>query len=395
MKIKVSVTFQTVIMFLVFCSAIIQERYALTEQYVLNSYFIRILLLIVVFSALNLILYIYKSRSIPNRLLNIILFYIYAVFLTSLDSSLNMLYLYAHGFAWPLVFISFYLYSSKQEITKTMRGIILAGLVVFAALLPANIREHLVGAGNYGTAIGPLYYCLGFLAMVFVCFNNKIIRSATALFTMIFITASTKRVGIIAIYFGLMMAYVTYLHIQGNSRKKIFRVLVFFLLMCLTVVAGYYWLTRYNTVLLNRFLSLSGDGGSGRDRIWNIVWNAFVNESFVKKIFGNGYHAVVYKLNIWSRGIMAHNSYLETLYDFGISGVLFLIGHVVILVKDTYSAVKEKNLNAPIMVYMIICVIIVSCTGYFFEQSITILPFAVAWGILLGEQRRCKEIVKK
>ena len=69
---------------------------------------------------------------------------------------------------------------------------------------------------------------------------------------------------------------------------------------------------------------LNGDT-NGRSAIWENVLEAFNASTLSEKLIGHGYHAFrFYKYSGYMyilNGNLAHNDYLNTLYDYGIIGV--------------------------------------------------------------------------
>ena len=85
---------------------------------------------------------------------------------------------------------------------------------------------------------------------------------------------------------------------------------------------------------------------------------------------------------------LAHNSYIEYLYDYGIIGLGLLLFIFLKIVKKAMTYLKNKNSNAPVMLMSLTISFVISMFSYFFEQSVLIIPIAIFWGMCLGEELR-------
>ena len=95
-------------------------------------------------------------------------------------------------------------------------------------------------------------------------------------------------------------------------------------------------------------------------------------------------HAVKYKINPYGLGWYAHNSFIETLYDFGIIGLGMLILFIVLLIKETITMNKQKSEFAPVLSSSIPSLLFYASASYFFEVGQTILIYAFIWGLCLA-----------
>ena len=154
-------------------------------------------------------------------------------------------------------------------------------------------------------------------------------------------------------------------------------------------------MVKLNLNILDRLLSLKEDQGSGRLEVWKDVILCYNKSGLLEKLFGHGFHSVPSQVHPLGHFIYAHNSYLETLYDFGIVGMVCLIGIVIWLCVQELRLMKQKDKDAAAIFYTLVEIIILSMVGYFFDESRFILCIAIVWGISLGNGRNYIEQVNK
>ena len=108
---------------------------------------------------------------------------------------------------------------------------------------------------------------------------------------------------------------------------------------------------------------LNGDT-NGRSAIWENVLEAFNASTLSEKLIGHGYHAFrFYKYSGYMyilNGNLAHNDYLNTLYDYGIIGVTVYVSFLLSMIKELLLLIKRKRNSTSI---------------YFFNRTIRIFDF--------------------
>ena len=95
----------------------------------------------------------------------------------------------------------------------------------------------------------------------------------------------------------------------------------FWLILGLIIGTGVFINNSIGEVLVNRFAETSETGGNGRVDIYLNIWNQFKHSSIPEQLFGHGYMAVK-RINY---DILAHNDFLQLLYDGGLMGVLLYL----------------------------------------------------------------------
>lgn len=91
---------------------------------------------------------------------------------------------------------------------------------------------------------------------------------------------------------------------------------------------------------------LKGGNDAGRTKMWENAINYFINSTWLNKLFGHGYSTIGdYTRSAFSHGSV-HNSFLQVLLIWGISGLTFLIGVIIYSIKKAISVIRiEKNLG--------------------------------------------------
>lgn len=289
---------------------------------------------------------------------------------------------------WPLTMLVFYDYSRKNEIPKIFTNINFWTYMLFTVLSALLIVKHLSGNGNVGGVIFSVYYCLTFLPITLLTTKKKEYRKTILLLVFFIITISTKRGGLIAYVLGLVIYLIVNAHIQGDFYKKSKKYIRYIFFGIVSVGICFVIVNLFDIPIIKRFSDLTDDGGSGRKAIWECVLESFDNSSEEIKTWGHGFQSVYYNLKPFGSNRLAHNSYIEYLYDYGYVGLTLLLLLLICIVLETSKMIKEKDFNAPVIAYSIVIAIVFGYVSYFFEQSVIILPISVLWGIVLGENKR-------
>ena len=254
------------------------------------------------------------------------------------------------------------------------------------------IKIHLSGAGNIGQVIFPTYFCITTLPLVLILTNNRSYRNLSMVLAVLISTASTKRAGTLALILGLFVMFVVEAHIQGTLNQRWKKYLKIMLLILIGTIMVFYLESTGRIQILDRFARLGDDGGSGRDVIWSIVLNAYHSSSLVQRLFGHGFQSVYYILRPGGFYRFAHNSYIEYLYDYGIVGLILLLVFIIALIVSTIDMVRRKARFAPVMCLLLVISVFLGMFSYFFEESNIIMPVAVAYGVILGMDKKEKNI---
>jgi len=313
---------------------------------------------------------------------------LYEMIVTSMTNRFGIFGYIVDGMVWPLTFITFEfyaMYTDRKTIRKQLHNMMIVSMSLCTLLLINNIRIHLNSSnhGEFGGNVGPVYFCLSFMGLILLLGSKKE-KIFFAVWFAVMILASTKRGGFVIMAVGLCGYYIVNETRKGNALAKIKKYIKILFVGALVAGIVYFVMVRLKLEILDRLLKIKDDEGSGRIDIWKQVIQHFSASSTEKKIFGHGFHSVPDEVQPVGHFIYAHDSYLETLYDFGIVGVTWLIGIVIWLCIQLVKMIRNKKADASTLTYFIVEILVLSAIGYFFDESRFILCVAVAWGISLG-----------
>lgn len=293
---------------------------------------------------------------------------------------------------WPISVIVYYNYSYYYDITKIAQNKAIWFFFAMCAIAVPLIKIYLSGAGNIGQVIFLTYFCITTLPLVLILTNNRSYRNLSMVLAVLISTASTKRAGTLALILGLFIMLVVEAHIQGTLNQRWKKYLKIMLLILMGTIIVFYLENAGRIQILDRFARLGDDGGSGRDVIWLIVLNAYHSSGLVQRLFGHGFQSVYYILRPGGFYRFAHNSYIEYLYDYGTVGLILLLVFIIALIVSTIDMVRRKARFAPVMCLLLVISVFLGMFSYFFEESNIIMPVAVAYGVILGLDKKEKNI---
>ena len=388
MKIRIDRGIVVIIYVLSYLLAVAKLRYVLSLQvnwqrlYIICTLFITLLSLFLLFTETGF-------RKISKLTAVLLMFALYEVLVSFVNKMVFIQEIIIDVLPWPILFAAFYEYCSKKSLPRVFHKITKIGFAICFVLSVPNVQEHLIDWGRHGATIFPVYFLIGYLALIMLNGRKQQIYVCMAL-VLALLTVSMKRAGILAILGGGIAFFISDAHLKSSLKEKLKKYSFYAVVSIIVIIIGIYFINKYNISILERFRNLSDDQGSGRIGIWKNVWNNFQSSSTLKKIFGHGFHAVYYKVHPIDQDYysFAHNSYLETLYDYGLIGLLFLIFILCNIITKGIRMMRRKDAYATIWAYTIPPMLFLTLLSYFFEQTLIIVPFIIVWGILFGSMRR-------
>lgn len=282
--------------------------------------------------------------------------------------------------AWPLIFVLTHSFIKDVGIPRSFKKITICGVFLILAITAINLFN--MDTMGINAAIGGVTYCVAVLPLMYFFFSKKAEKILTIV-VLILVMVSTKRSAFLALLIGVFAYYISDAVIQEISRKKFNKMLSLMLMVFLVSIVGIYLLETSNIDIIQKFTS--GDETlSGRTILWERILVNYGNQSFIEKLFGNGMHAVKYKINPYGLGWYAHNSFIETLYDYGVIGLILLILFVVVIIKKTVSMNMQKSKFAPVMSSTIPPLLFYAFSSYFFEVGQMILFYSFIWSLCIA-----------
>lgn len=288
--------------------------------------------------------------------------------------------------AWPVIFILTQKLFKNLSIFKTFRIITMCGAVLIVGLTAINLSN--LNRLGVNSAIGGAAYCVAVLPLLYFFFSKKVGNFFTVIVTLL-IMISTKRSSFLALLLGVFAYYASEAIVQEISRKKLKKMLSLMFMATIVSVVGLYLINTADIKIFQRFTNRDVTL-SGRTVLWENILIDYGNQGLGEKLFGNGMHAVKYKFNPYGLGWYAHNSFIETLYDYGLIGLAVLIMFVTIIVKKTVYMNMKKSKIAPVMSSTIPALFFYALASYFFEVGQTSLFYAFIWSLCIAvEEKVC------
>lgn len=229
-----------------------------------------------------------------------------------------------------------------------------------------------------------MVFCLiVYIPLLFLFDGKKILKIvAIALFSVICFL-SLKR----SIVLGLTLFMIVLFLLEGN--KKIITKWYFWLIVIAVIYVGSYLIDTVGNLLDARFHEESG--GSGRDLIYANIFHRFSNSEFFQLLFGHGFMSVI-KIN----GALAHNDFLQLLYDGGLIAIVFYLSMWVYLLSFVIKNWRiHRQIGSYYSVYVstIVLLLLLSMLNCFIYSYILISPMMLAIGFLIGEIRNKKRLL--
>jgi len=225
------------------------------------------------------------------------------------------------------------------------------------------------------------YYGLCLLPFVLKYRSKYTIPNLFLIFANVII--SSKRAGLIALLFALILYYYETARLSRNFNKRIKYLFIGLGAIILFVLAFFYIDKKYSLNLLLRFSNLVSGGGSGRTEIYSAVYDEIKNSNFIDQVLGHGLTSITRMPSM--RISSAHNDFLNICYDSGIlSGILYL-KFLLTLFSFFFKMRKNNYCNTSIFASsLVICAVLTAFTSFFCSVSCSIL-FASYWGMELRD----------
>ncbi len=373
MKIKVNNACIILSYIFVFISAFTYLRFTVTQIYRWRLLYLSSMMGIIILSFIYIFAYASKKFFTINCITVLLIFIVvYELIISAFSGLFVAPMILIDVISWPLVFVVFYDYCKKYELPKCFSWLTLVGSIIVCILSIPNIMTTSVQVR--GSSIFAAYYSFAFLPMVYLL-------------------RSKRESLLLSVVVGISAYYILSNHVQNKSIKQMQKYIGLMIVFIAVAILCQMMIERLGLDIIARLTNISEDGGSGRSRIWRQVMSYFQDSSVLEKIFGHGFHAVFYEIKPLGIARYAHNSLIETLYDYGILGLILILVLIWKIISKTVNMVKTKSTLAPAMSFTVFSLIVLTLVSYFFEQSLIIVPFSIAWGVCLGKyEREIKEI---
>lgn len=241
-----------------------------------------------------------------------------------------------------------------------------------------SLAEEL-GGGHIGVSYHPL-----FLLPVLMLHPSKIFRYLSVGIVLVVLFSSMKRGGLLAFGMGMLAYILVQEHVNSKKRFRSWLMAV----IAIAVLGSAFWYlgTHNDNYVLERFMDIQEDEGSGRVDVWKQSWSMIIDSDIVSFLLGHGYNAVLKNSPLY---LSAHNDWLEVWYDYGLIGVLLLAFTMVSWLRFALHLYIEKSpIAAP-------CFMLGVVVGVLTMISHVIIYPWMAWvclciGVFVGEVDRKK-----
>ena len=296
-----------------------------------------------------------------------LVFFVWAVIATVLNYSAPSYIVFAMMPFFPLL-IS-YLYFRKYELDKAFYiAFFLSFLVISFRYLQIYQTAHFNADTQH---IGVSYFALVTFPLVLL-HPSKTVRIAAWIITLLIVTSSIKRGGLIAFSAGAVVYMVCKQYV--SPKKWLWSFILLLLAFIVFSASLIYAISYFESEILDRIARSRDDQGSGRLEIWKMVIDDISRSDTFSLVCGHGYLSVCNLTN--NEGLPAHNDFLEVLYDFGLTGIVLYGIAWLSLVGKTLRMLREKSELAPVMALMVSVFFILSMISiviYYFQITYILL----------------------
>ena len=281
----------------------------------------------------------------------LIFFVIYEMYISKIRGLLIFPDAYLDILIWPLIYLLFRNFTERCDIPQEFGKLTEISMAFVLLLSIPLIIKHRAGLGDVGGVVFYVYYCVTFLPMALYAIENDKRKHRLLLLTILMLALSTKRSGTIVAVIGYAIYLFTNVSVRKDIKNKLIK----------------YW----------KYILFSKSKGD-------------------LKMFGHGFQAVYYRLKPYGVDRLAHNSFIEFLYDYGYVGLGIFFGFLATQLIGAIKAIQHKNLHAPEMLYSLLVAVVFGLSSYFFEESTIIVPIAAFWGCFAGTNSRsaCKKVLR-
>lgn len=274
---------------------------------------------------------------------------------------------------WIFVYMFFYSFFSITHVDAVMRDrVVFFYVILFLVLFLWNYYR--VALSGMSHAFIESYFMLTIFPFV-VLMRNSAKKMILIFLISLCVLLAAKRTGVVVLSVLLFLYFCYSLH--GDFKRKMWLVLgLLVFIPCFGFILNHFFSEEWGYVL-NRFSSISDDGGSGRDIVYATLYKNIIGSAGTVDFFlGNGYNSVVWKSGI---GFSAHNDFLEVFYDFGLVGFLIYISFVISLLCKIFNRKLSRELRFSTLLSVAVFVLL-SFFSHMILSTTSILCLCAFWG---------------
>ena len=297
---------------------------------------------------------------------------------------------------WPLLFLTIYEVTAQNCISEvSLFRILKITKIVCLGYSFVLVIEHILGIIPGTSEMFPTYVLLALVpfSLYEMDMEHGIKFNVIYLIcTFLIMLMTSKRSCILVLAVGIMGYFLVKAKVQGRNVKAIVNRMAKYILAILVIFLAMYFVTKLMKLdIVERLNEMLNGDTNGRSAIWENVLEAFNASTLSEKLIGHGYHAFrFYKYSGYMyilNGNLAHNDYLNTLYDYGIIGVAVYASFLLSMIKELLLLIKKKSEIAPAFTFSIVLLGFLTFVSYFGIESRIINYVAIFWGYTLAIKR--------
>ena len=274
--------------------------------------------------------------------------------------------------------------SCSEEIIEYFENI----LFIITSILTIYVLFFYFNKGfvSYQMTTDTSFFLIVYLPFLMLYNKKRFIKIVIVFLFIIVCVLSLKR----SIVVGLFVFFVFFIAL--SIKKETTHRWYFWLIPVLVIIVAFVLKNSIGEVLALRFSETAETGGNGRIEIYTNIIHHYIDSNFTEQIFGHGYRSVRYINN----GLLAHNDFLQLLYDGGVLGVLLYMAlwffFIRIAIKNWR---RRKQFGNVFSVYIstLALYFTLSMMNCFIYSYMLMSPLMLAIGFLFGIIRNNKTIV--
>jgi len=231
---------------------------------------------------------------------------------------------------WLSYFPFYYFFKQETLSIEKIKTFLIICLILSVILFIRNDREFGSSTNNFA------YRFVMLLPLAGVFLNKKLVFFAIYFVSLFFVIWGSKRGAIVCF---AMQSILAFYFLLNEDRRRINRNYLIGIIFLIVTAYVSYSLYIQNPYLQGR-IELAQEGSfSGRDVIYEKLFDRYIQGSLTNLLFGYGFEGSVHFV-----GAEAHNDWLELLTGHGIFGVVLYLSVLFVLIKLYVS--NRENMNS-------------------------------------------------